>query len=114
MIFAIVAAILAYRKARDSGRNGWLWALAAAGVFIGTQWIVSIGAGIFLGLGIALFDWSENIFDDTMYIGPITVVAIAASIFATWLLLRYLDKPTAEEQPADLPPPPPTFGSSSE
>ena len=113
MIFAIVAAIVAYRTAKQNGRNGWLWAFAAAGVFIGTQWIVSLGAGLFLGLGIALFDWSESILDDMMFIGPVTVVAIGASILTTWLLLRYLNKPIAEEQSPNLPPPPPTFGQSS-
>lgn len=109
MIFAIIAAIMAYRKAKDSQRNGWLWALAAAGVFIGTQWVVSIGAGLLMGFGIALFGWPESMFDDMMYIGPVTAVAIGASILTTWLLLRYLDRPVAEEQPVDLPPPPPTF-----
>lgn len=63
-----------------------------------------------MGIGVALFDWSETIFDDALYIGPITVIAIAASIFTTWLLLRYLDKPIAPEPGDDLPPPPPSFG----
>ncbi len=107
MIFAIVAAIVAYRRARDSGRNGWLWAAAAAAVFILTQWVVAVGAGVLIGIGIAMFGWSESIFDSTMYVGPVTVVAIGASILTTWLLLRYLDKPLAEEQPFDMPPPPP-------
>lgn len=112
MIFAIIAAVVAYRRAKDNGRNGWLWALAAAGVFIVTQWIVSISAGLLMGIGVAIFGWSEDIFDDTLFIGPVTVVAIGASILATWLLLRYLDKPIAEEQHTDLPPPPPSFGEN--
>ena len=107
MIFAIVAAILAYRKASGAGRRGWLWALAAAGVFIGTQWLVSIGAGLLMGLGIGILGWPESILNEMMYIGPITVVAIGASILTTWLLFRYLDKPLAEEIPNELPPPPP-------
>jgi|GEM_PF-1322066 len=107
MIFAIVAAIVAYRRAKDNGRNGWLWAGAAAAVFVVTQWVVAVGAGVFIGVGIAMFGWSESIFDDTMYTGPVTVLAIGASILTTWLLLRYLDKPMAEEQLPDMPPPPP-------
>ncbi|HEX6125025.1 MAG TPA: hypothetical protein VFZ23_06575 [Pyrinomonadaceae bacterium] len=110
MIFAIVAAILAYKKASQNGRNGWLWALAAAGVFIGAQLVVSTGAGFMMGIGVALFGWSESIFDDTLYVGPITVVAVGASILATWLLLRHLDKPIAEPDNSFEPPPPPSFG----
>jgi hypothetical protein len=109
MIFAIVAAVLAYRRANENGRNGLLWALAAAGVFIGAQLIVSTGAGVLMGFGVALFGWDESIFNDNLYIGPITVVAIGASVFATWLLLRYLDKPIVEPQTSAEPPPPPVF-----
>jgi hypothetical protein len=109
MIFAIVAAIVAYRMAKNNGRNGWLWALAAAGVFIGTQWIVSLAAGLFLGIGIALFGWSESILDDSLYFGPIAVAAFGASVLTTWLLLRYVNKPIVEEQEPGTPPPPPSF-----
>ena len=111
MIFAIVAAVLAYRRANENGRNGWLWAFIAAAVFVGTQLVISLGAGVVMGLGVALFGWSEAIFDDTLYVGPITVLSIGASIGATWLLLRYLDRPAVPDA-SDLPPPPPppTFG----
>jgi len=111
MLFAIITAVLAYRRAKEHGRNGILWAIAGAGVFIGAQLIVTFGAGLIMGLGIAFLGWPETIFDDTLYIGPVTVVGIAASILASWLLLRYLDKPINEE-PVDLPapPPPPSFG----
>jgi hypothetical protein len=112
MIFAIVAAILAYKRASANGRNGWLWALAAAALFIGTQLVISTGAGVLMGFGIALFGWSETMFEDNLYVGPITVVAIGASILATWLLLRYLDKPLAEEADSPRPPPPPSFGTN--
>jgi len=106
MIFAIITAVLAYRRAKENGRNGLLWALAGAGVFIGAQMLVTFGAGIFVGLGVAFLDWPETIYDDAMFVGPITVVAILVSVLASWLLLRYLDKPINED-PVDLPPPPP-------
>ena len=109
MIFAIVAAVLAYRRANENGRNGWLWAFVAAGVFIGTQLVISIGAGLLSGLGVAFFGWSEGIWHDNMFVGPVTVVALAGSILATWLLLRYLDKPVASEVGSESPPPPPSF-----
>ena len=107
MIFAIIAAIVAYRRAKDNGRNGWLWAFIAAAVFIGTQLIVSVGAGLIMGLGVGFMGWSETIFDDTLYVGPVTVVAIGASILSTWLLLRYLERPIIEDHQVDIPPPPP-------
>jgi flagellar biosynthesis protein FliQ len=114
MIFAIVAAILAYRKASGAGRRGWPWTLAAAGVFVGTQWIVWIIAVLLMGLGIAFFDWRASIIEETVFVGPITVVAIGASVFTTWLLFRYLDRPLFENHSGELypqHPPPPTFGS---
>ena len=110
MIYAIVAAILAYKKASQNGRNGWLLAIAGAALFIGTQLVISTGAGFLIGIGVAFFGWSESMFDDTLYVGPITVVAVGASILATWILLRYLDKPLAEDDNSPLPPPPPNFG----
>jgi hypothetical protein len=106
MIFAIITAVLAYRRAKENGRNGLLWAVAGAGVFIGAQLVVTFGAGILMGLGVAFLEWPETIFDDTMFVGPITVVSLGASILASWLLLRYLNKPVNEDPP-DLPPPPP-------
>jgi hypothetical protein len=112
MIFAIVVAILAYRKAKENGRSGLLWAALGAAVFVGTQLIVSVGAGMIMGLGVEFLGWSESMFDDTLYIGPMTVVAIGASIFTSWLLLRYLDKAPgqgASDHPHSPPPPPPVF-----
>jgi hypothetical protein len=111
MIFAIITAVLAYRRAKENGRRGLLWALAGAGVFIGAQLIVTLGAGFFLGMGVALLGWPETIYEEAVVVGPITVIGIGASILASWLLLRYLDKPVYEE-PQNLPPPPPppTFG----
>ena len=114
MIFAIVAAVLAYRRANENGRNGLLWAFIAAGVFVGTQVGISVGAGILLGFGAGIFGWPEEIFDDPRFVWPITGVAIAVSILATWLILRYLDRPAVPDVPTDLPPPPPpTFNQSS-
>ena len=112
MIFAIVAAVLAYRSANANGRNGLLWAVIAAALFIGSQLVVSFGAGILLGLGVEFFGWSETIYDETMIWGPITVVAIGVSILSTWLLLRYLNNPVGDEPDNSPPPPPPMFGNT--
>src|SRR5687767_12350510 len=113
MVFAIVAAFLAYRKATENGRNGWLWALAAAGVYIATQVVVSMIIGTLLGFGVVLFGWSQETFEKSTFTLPVTIVTIGASITATWLLLCYIAKPVTEEPPVDLPPPPPTFGQNN-
>ena len=113
MIFAIITAVLAYRRANENGRRGLLWALAGAGVFIGAQLIVTFGAGILLGLGVELLGWPETIYDEGAVVGPITVIALGMSFLASWLLLRYLNKPI-DQEPVDLPPPPPppAFGQA--
>ncbi len=60
MILFILAAYFAYKKAKSIGRNGFLWALITAGVFIGTQFFVALGIGLFLTIGVEIFGWSET------------------------------------------------------
>lgn len=105
MIFALITAWLAYKRAVQNGRNGILWALAGAGVFIGTQLAVTFAIGIFLGIGMGLFDWSESIFDDYSFL--ISAVGVVASFISSWLLLRYLDK--VPDEGFEKPPAPPQF-----
>ncbi|HEV8593457.1 MAG TPA: hypothetical protein VGQ55_15235, partial [Pyrinomonadaceae bacterium] len=76
MILAIITAWLAYKKANESGRNGILWAIAGVGVFIGTQFIVQLGLGVLLGVGMLAFGWSERLIDN--YTWPITIASIIA------------------------------------
>lgn len=106
MIFAILSAWLAYKKARDTGRNAILWAAIAAATFVGTQLLIQFGIGIFLGLGIGAFGWSESVLET--YSIPATIVAVIASLGGTWLVLRYLDK-VPEDEIQNAPPPPPNF-----
>ena len=108
MILAIITAYLAYKRAKENGRNGLLWAAVGAGVFIGAQLVVSLGAGVLAGFGIAILGWPESLYEEAIFVGPVTVIGIGASILASWILLRYLGKPI-DQEPADLPPPPPTF-----
>ena len=105
MIFAIISAFLAYRKAKDNGRNGWLWALIAAATFIGTQFVVALALGIFLGIILGVTGRTEE--DVKMAELAITALAIVLSFVTTWLLLRYLDK-APQEEVLITPPPPPT------
>lgn len=107
MILAIITAILAYRRAKEHGRNAILWALAGAGVWIGAQLVVQFAVGLFYGFGIEFLGWSEEALGEGFFIGPVTVVSIGASILASWLLLRYLDRPIVDETETYSPPPPP-------
>lgn len=107
MIFAVISAWLAYKRAKIAGRNAIGWAAIAAAVFIGTQLAVQFGIGIFLGVGIAAFGWSNTILET--YSIPATILAIIASFGTTWLVLRYLDKIPEDEASFSAPPAPPTF-----
>jgi Na+/citrate or Na+/malate symporter len=106
MILVILAAIMAYRKALATERNGWKWAGITSGAFIATQLVIQFGGGVLLGLGIAFAGWSENVLDTYNII--ITIISVIASFIVMWLILRYLDK-VPEEQVFTPPPPPPNF-----
>ena len=106
MILFILAAYFAYKKAKSTGRNGFLWALITSGVFIGTQFFSALSIGLFLAIGVEIFGWSETAYDDFNFM--ITAVCIVASFGSVWLVFRYLDK-LPEETFTSQQPPPPTF-----
>lgn len=110
MLIAIITAWIAYTKAKESGRNGWLWGMVAVAVFIGTQYLTAIVIGIVLGLLVAFGKADERIFDDANLV--VSAIAIAASLFASWLLFKYLDRPNFMTEELGGPPPPPVFGGS--
>jgi 4-amino-4-deoxy-L-arabinose transferase-like glycosyltransferase len=107
MIFAIVAAILGYRKAKDTGRNGLLWAFIAVATFIGTQFVVAIVLGLLLGIILGITERPEEEFQ--MADLAIRALAVILSLVATWLLLRYLDRIPQQEASGAPPPPPENF-----
>ena len=109
MLFTILAIWFGYKKGRDSGRNGVLWGAICGGAFIGTQLLVTFGAGILLGLGIAFWGWSETVFESYQIF--ITIVAIIASVGTLFLIFKYLDR-TPDEPVEMAPPPPPTFNGN--
>lgn len=106
MLLAILAIWFGYKKARDTGRNGVLWGAISGVTFIGVQLLVSLGFGFVIGIGVALWGWNESLYNDMTWV--ITIVAIVASIFALWLLFRFLDR-VQDQEMVDAPPPPPTF-----
>lgn len=106
MIFALISAWLAYKKAKDTNRSAILWAAIAAVTFIGTQLLIQFGFGILLGIGIEFQGWSPEIVET--YNLPITIFSVVISFISTWLVLRYLDK-IPEGESYVSPPPPPDF-----
>ena len=107
MLLAIIAAVLAYRKANASGRSPWLWAFIGIAVYIGAQLLVGLGAGVILAIGVGAMGWPESAFTD--YEFPINIVAIIGALAATWGLLKFRDRVPREESYVMPPPPPPTF-----
>ena len=107
MLFAIISAVLAYRKAKDTGRNGFLWAFIAAATFIGTQLVVALIFGILLGLILAFMQKTEEDFDKFQII--VTILAVIVSFGTTWLVLKYLDRVPQESSFTTPPPPPDNF-----
>ena len=105
MIFAIVAAFLAYKKALSSGRKGWVWGLAGLAVYIDVQLLIGVAAGMIIMVGILALGWPESAISD--YELPINIVAVAGAFAATWGLLKFLDRIPQEEAYASTPPPPP-------
>ena len=106
MILAILAFIWGYRKGRDSGRNAALWSVICGSTFLGIQVIFSLGIGMFIGLGIAMWGWSEKLLDQ--YSILISIAAIVPAGLALWLIFRYLDR-IPDEPMVTAPPPPPSF-----
>lgn len=104
MILAILFAYLGYKRANNNGRNGILWALISAGAFIGTQLIVGLSIGVAMGFGIEVFGWSESIFTD--YEILYTIITIVISFGAGFIALKFADRPLAEEEIINNPPPP--------
>ncbi len=108
MLFALIAAWVAYRRASDTNRRPILWAFIAGVTYIGTQFLVAMGVGGIVGLGIAFWGWPENAWDK--FESVITVVAVVASFIPTLLILRFLGK-VPDEPVYSSPPPPPEFES---
>ena len=109
MLLAILAFYFGYKKGRDSGRSGILWAFICGLSFIGVQLLVAIGFGFFIGLGVELWGWKETLYDDLTWV--ITLVSIGASIVSLLILFRYLDK-VRDVDVQQEPPPPPSFNQS--
>ena len=107
MILLILAIWYGYKKARDTGRNKFAWAAISGGVFIGIQVIITLGFGVFLGIGQALWGWDDSVYESGYSIF-VSLAAVVLSIAGLMFVFRYLDRVPAEP-PMIAPPPPPTF-----
>ena len=106
MLLAILAVWYGYKKAKDTGRNPVMWAIICGASFIGVQLLVGLAAGMFLGVGIALWGWDENVFEKNEI--WINLASIAVSIVTLVILFKILDR-VPEQQSNIAPPPPPSF-----
>lgn len=92
-----------YKKAKDTGRNGILWAFIASGTFIGTHLIVRIVFEVGIAFSIGFFCYfsegfsndcsqSESLFNNLWkrYALYINLIALAASFTSGFLVLKYL------------------------
>ena len=103
--FAIISFSIAYKRAEAIGRNGYIWGIIAAAVFICTDFTIPFGIGIFFRIGIEFWNWSESFVEN--YSIVFAIVGLFASFGTTWLILRHLNKIPEESFPE--PPPPPVF-----
>lgn len=106
MLLVILAIWFGYKKGRDSGRSGPLWAIICGVAFIGVQLLVAVAIGAFIGLGIAMFGWRESLYEQNQIF--VSIAAWIASVIALLLIFRYLDR-IPDEPVVTQPPPPPTF-----
>lgn len=111
MLFAIIAIIVGYRKARDSGRNGFLWAAICGVTFIVVQLLIAFGIGVIIGVGAEFAGWNETLYDDYGWV--ITILSIVFSIGSILLIFKYLDR-IPDEPLLGTPPPPPVFESNDQ
>lgn len=107
MIFAILTAILAYRRANEAGRSGALWAVLGIVAFIGSQLAFGLAIGVIMASGIAVFGWSESIFDRSEW--PLNILGIVVAFAASYIVIHFAGRVPPEAPMVLQPPPPPTF-----
>jgi hypothetical protein len=109
IVVIIVATYQVYKTARDTGRNPAIWALitfvVGAGIQIALPIVaVMIYAGILLGSGTPAAGLEEAV---STFSIVVTLIGLALSLAAVWLILRMVSK-IPEEKSFAAPPAPPT------
>ena len=89
IIFVIITSIFIYRTARDNGHNAVLWTVAAAVGFIVIQFGIGLMAGIFIGVGMALWDWPQSALEDyNLLIGLGALVPAIGYVMIIWKIVN--------------------------
>lgn len=105
MIFVFIAAWLAYKKAKETDRNGIVWVLITAAAFIGTQ-LVGLAIGVLIAVGAEFGLFADEITEQ--YTTVINTIAVIASVIVSLLIIRHLGK-VPENDSFTPPPSPPAF-----
>jgi hypothetical protein len=109
LVIVIVAAIYAYKTARDYGRQAVLWAIATLAVGIGIQYVVPFILGIILALVYVAQGITDPMAIQERIMGPAMIIGIGClvlSVVAMGMILKTLSK--VPDEPA-MPPPPPNI-----
>jgi hypothetical protein len=100
---AILAAWFGYKKAREAGRNGWIWGALCGVTFIGLHMVARLAIGVFSLVATEVWGWGPVYW--TWYL---ELASIIPSMAIVVLIFRFLDK-MARTDDGDAPPPPPKF-----
>lgn len=112
MLYSLLR-FFAFKTAKDNGRNGPLWALAALGIGFGFQIVIPVLVGVILALIYMAMGTSVDQLEEQITT-PATILGFAClflSFIGIWLVLRHVAK-LPEDEPVNILPPPPTFGQS--
>lgn len=110
MLLAILAIWFGYKKARDTGRNAFLWAAISGGVFLGIQFAVALALGVLGAIGQQFWGWQID--ERGGFNILVSIIAVVLSLVGLMLVFKYLDR-VPDEGPPDSPPPPPTFNENN-
>lgn len=112
----VVAAILVYKTARDTGRSGILWAFLLVGLGLTLQFVVPIIATVVMVL---VYQASPSTMPESMMMEEIDSYAwlfilsgLALSFVSAWAIMRFVSRIPEEGPGSSAPPPPPTFGEN--
>ncbi|MBV9215368.1 MAG: hypothetical protein JO053_04255 [Acidobacteria bacterium] len=111
MLLAILAIYFGYKKGKESGRSGALWAVICGVVFIGAQFATAIAIAAVMVIGSASWGWDPHLVDNSQLL--ITVASLVPAIVAILIIFKYLDR-VPDDGVTASPPPPPSFGPPAE
>lgn len=112
LLIVCIAGYFAYHNAKESGRNGALWASATIAIGVGFQVVIPVTVG-----GIAGFVFFSNVNESSVeefgkrfggILAVVRIVTLLLSFVGMWLVLRRAATPLRFDA-VEPPPPPPKF-----